>query len=106
MWLIYIIDIVALVTLLAIALRRRVEDALPWAAFVFVLIPRDAAIQIPGLFDLTTQRIVLMALAVMYLVLPRSKGPSDLTRCDVKMADRCSHCLVCSLDGELDRSNP
>jgi hypothetical protein len=76
MWLIYIIDIVALVTLLTIALRRRVEDALPLAAFVFVLIPRDAAIQIPGLFDLTTQRTVLMALAVMYLVLPRSKGPS------------------------------
>ena len=76
MWLIYIIDIVALATLLAIALRRGVEGALPLAAFVFVLIPRDAAIQIPGLFDLTTQRIVLMALAVMYLVLPRSKGPA------------------------------
>lgn len=73
MGLICIIDVSALVILLAIALRRGVEEALPFAAFVFVLVPRDAAIQLPGLFDITTQRILLVALLVLYVALPKPK---------------------------------
>jgi O-antigen ligase len=77
MWLIYLIDVVAVAALVAIGLRRGVEQALPFAAFLLVLIPRDAAIQIPGLFDLTTQRVVLVVLTLLYLVLPANKSGSS-----------------------------
>lgn len=70
MGLIYTIDILALVVLVAIALQRGLEQAIPFAAFVFVLVPRDAAIQLPGLFDLTTQRILLVALTILYVLRP------------------------------------
>jgi O-antigen ligase len=70
MGVIYTIDILALLGLVAIALQRGVEQTLPFAAFVFVLVPRDAAIQLPGLFDLTTQRILLIALTALYVLLP------------------------------------
>lgn len=76
MGLIYTIDALALATLLAIALRRGVEQALPFAAFVFTLVPRDAAIQLFGLFDLTAQRLLLVALAVLYFLL---RSPGDHT---------------------------
>jgi hypothetical protein len=76
MGLIYTIDALALATLLAIALRRGVEQALPFAAFVFILVPRDAAIQLFGLFDLTAQRLLLVALAVLYFLL---RSPGDHT---------------------------
>jgi len=74
MGLIYTIYILALVALIAIALQRGLEQALPFAAFVFVLVPRDAAIQIPGLFDLTTQRILLVALTVLYVLRPTTNA--------------------------------
>jgi O-antigen ligase len=70
MGLIYTIDILALVVLVGIALQRGLEQAIPFAAFVFVLVPRDAAIQLPGLFDLTTQRILLGALTILYVLRP------------------------------------
>jgi hypothetical protein len=76
MWLIYLIDVVAVATLLIIGARRGLEQALPVAAFILVLVPRDAAIQLPGLFDLTTQRIVLVVLTVLYLLLPAKKSES------------------------------
>src|SRR5260370_16293332 len=74
MWLIYVIDIVAVSFLVAIAVRRGVEQVLPAAAFILVLIPRDAALELPGLFDLTTQRVVLLALIVLYFLFP-AKDP-------------------------------
>lgn len=77
MWLIYLIDVFAVATLFAIGMRRGVEKALPFAAFVLVLVPRDAAIPLPGLFDLTTQRLVLMVLTLMYVVLPAKKSGSS-----------------------------
>jgi O-antigen ligase len=77
MWLIYLIDVFAVATLFAIGMRRGVEKALPFAAFVLVFVPRDAAIPMPGLFDLTTQRLVLMVLTLMYVVLPAKKSGSS-----------------------------
>lgn len=74
MWLIYIIDAVAVVTLIVIGARRGLEQALPAAAFILILVPRDAAIPLPGLFDLTTQRIVLAVLTVLYLSLPAKES--------------------------------
>lgn len=77
MWLIYTIDFFAVAILFVIGMRRGVEQALPFAAFVMVLVPRDAAIQLPGLFDLTTQRIVLIVLTLLYVILPKKSGSSS-----------------------------
>src|SRR5258708_17530128 len=74
MWLIYVIDIVAVAVLVAIAVRRGVEQVLPAAAFILVLIPRDAALALLCLFDLTSQRVVLLALIVLYFLFP-AKDP-------------------------------
>lgn len=76
MWLIYIIDVVAVAALLIIGTRRGLEHALPVAAFILVLVPRDAAIPLPGLFDLTTQRIVLAALTALYFLFPAKESGS------------------------------
>src|SRR5215813_4613930 len=83
MGLIYTIDALALAILLAITLRHGLERALSFAAFVFILVPRDAAIQLPGLFDLTSQRILLVALALLYFLL---RSPNDhASRLDTPM---------------------
>jgi hypothetical protein len=73
MGLVITIDVVVITVLIVMASRRGLEEALPFVAFIFVLIPRDAAIQIPGLFDLTTQRLVLLTMIVLYLFLPHKK---------------------------------
>jgi hypothetical protein len=71
MTLILTIDTVILLVFLWIALTRSLEAALPFVTFVLVLMPDQAHISLPGMFDLTTQRIVILTLAVLYLVLRR-----------------------------------
>jgi O-Antigen ligase len=77
MGLIYTIDTLAVANLVAIALRRGVEQALPFVAFIFVLVPRDAAITIPGVFDLTTQRMLLGVLTALYIFRPAPKARAN-----------------------------
>jgi O-antigen ligase len=74
MWLICTIDVVAVVTLLVITLRSGLEEALPFAAFIFILVSRDAAVPLPGLFDLSVQRVILAVLTVLYFAIPPRKG--------------------------------
>jgi O-Antigen ligase len=74
MWLICVIDVVAVVALLVITLRSGLEEALPFAAFVFILVSRDAAIPLPGLFDLSVQRVILAVLTLLYFVVPPREG--------------------------------
>lgn len=75
MLLILLIDIIAIAVLVRTATSRGLERALPAAAFVFVLVPRDAAIPLPGLFDLTTQRVILGVLALLFISQPSPKLP-------------------------------
>lgn len=73
MTLILTIDILVVLTLCGIVLMRGLEAALPFVAFVLVLAPEQSRIVLPGLFDLTTQRIVVFALLILYLTFHRNR---------------------------------
>jgi hypothetical protein len=47
--------------------RHRLEDALPALCFFLVLMPLEARLVVPGVFDLTTMRICLLTLLVLYV---------------------------------------
>ena len=46
--------------------RRRLEGALPWFCFFLVLMPLEAKVVIPGLFDVNTMRVSLLTLLCLY----------------------------------------
>lgn len=73
MAIVFIIDILVAAILVGLALAKGVEHALPFVTFVLVLIPTASVIPIPGLFDLTTQRVVIATLTLLYLGLERGK---------------------------------
>jgi hypothetical protein len=52
---------------LVMASRRRLEDALPVFCFFLVLMPLEAKVVIPGLFDINTMRVSLLTLLILYL---------------------------------------
>src|SRR6185312_16690305 len=51
---------------LAIAARRSLENTLPVFCFFLVLMPLEARLVIPGLFDFNTMRLSLLTLLVLY----------------------------------------
>jgi O-Antigen ligase len=61
-----LIDVVVVFSLI-IASRRRFEDALPAFCFFGVLMPIEAKLVIPGVFDLSTQRVALLTLLVLFV---------------------------------------
>jgi hypothetical protein len=58
--------------------RRRVEDALPWFCFFLVLMPLEAKVVIPGLFDVNTMRVSLLTLLYLYWRKKRRSRPEPL----------------------------
>jgi O-Antigen ligase len=68
MFLILIIDAIVLITLIGVARRRGVEDALPYFAFFVTLLPEECRITLPGLFDLYTHRLALIALVILFVI--------------------------------------
>ena len=52
---------------LVIAARRSLENALPVFCFFLVLMPLEARLVIPGLFDFNTMRVSLLTLLALYL---------------------------------------
>jgi hypothetical protein len=77
MILILIIDLVVVVSLIA-ASRQRLEDALPVFCFFLVLIPFESRLVIPGVFDVTTWRVALLTLVVLYLVRPKPANSNPI----------------------------
>src|SRR5438445_3711982 len=67
--LIYLLDFAAIGLLVGVAFYKGVEQALPFLAFLMVLIPNESKIPLPGLFDLTTQRLVLVTVTALYFLL-------------------------------------
>jgi O-antigen ligase len=65
------IDLIVVVVLLWLASQKGVDGALPFAAFVIALVPLESEIIIPGLFDILTQRVAIVTLAVLYVFLWR-----------------------------------
>jgi hypothetical protein len=74
MALIVAIDLIVVGTLVAIALTKGFERALPFFAFVITLVPGESQIPLPGLFALTTQRVAIITLAALYLFLRNSSS--------------------------------
>ena len=77
MILILILDLLAVTLLCWVAVVRGFERALPVAAFLLILFPNESQIQIPGLFDLTTQRVIVVFLFILYLSVGNARGGSD-----------------------------
>jgi hypothetical protein len=67
MVLIVLIDL-AVIAALFVANRRGIENTLPVFAFVAVLVPTISKIPLPVGFDLTTHRLALMLLVVLFLL--------------------------------------
>jgi len=65
MGIILTLDILAIAIVAFTARSKGLENALPLAAFLFVVFPEESKIAIPGLFDLTTQRIIVVTLFVL-----------------------------------------
>lgn len=74
MALILILDVLVIVCLAAVASRKGLEETLPAAAFFLILFPNEAQLPLPGLFGLTTQRVIVATLCVLYFT---SRRPDD-----------------------------
>lgn len=76
---ILVLAIIATVVILLIfvTMQRGMEAALPYFAFIATFCPLEAQIQLPGLFNLTTQRIGLVILIVLYLVKKPQSDPKS-----------------------------
>lgn len=67
MILIILLDLLAAVWLTALAASKGFEEALPTAAFLLLLFPSEAQLQLPGLFSLTIQRVIVLVLIALWL---------------------------------------
>src|SRR5664279_684215 len=73
MALVIIINLVVLAVLCRIALTSGLERALPFAAFALIFIPIESSIPL-GLFELTTQRLIIAVLLVFYFSIGRTEA--------------------------------
>jgi hypothetical protein len=71
MTLVLAIDILVVTALCGIVLLRGLEAGLPFATFVLILVPEQSRIPLP-LFDLTTQRVAVFTLFILYLFFHRN----------------------------------
>lgn len=78
MTLVLIVDFVVVLLLCVTALTKGFTRTLPLATFLLVLFPFESQIVLPGLFDFTTQRIIVVTLAGLYLVFGRRKRTPEL----------------------------
>jgi hypothetical protein len=69
--LVVIIDLIVVFGLCRKALASGLEAALPFATFMLVFVPIESSIPL-GLFELTTQRLMIVLLLVLYMVSGRS----------------------------------
>ncbi len=77
MILVIVIDLIVAIYLCRKASASGLEAALPFAAFAIVLIPIESSIPL-GLFELTTQRLIIALLLVLYLSSGRNEAwPRD-----------------------------
>jgi hypothetical protein len=72
-----ILDLFVVASLVIVNARRGFEGTLPLAAFYLILFPEESKVPVFGLFDITTQRLVTLALIALYLGTRRRR---ELTR--------------------------
>jgi len=78
MTLVLIIDCIVVLLLCSTALTKGFERTLPLAAFLIILFPFESQIILPGFFVLTTQRIIVVTLAGLYLFVGRRNQTREL----------------------------
>ena len=66
MLIVLFLQVVIIISLIASA-RRRIENALPLFCFFLTLMPLEAKLVIPGLFDLNIMRVSLLTLLGLFL---------------------------------------
>jgi len=69
MTLVLVIQLAVVLTLTWIAMSKGLERALPFYTFATALVPGACSIAISGLFVLTTQRVALLTLLLLFCVL-------------------------------------
>lgn len=67
MALIIVLDVLIIACLVAVHLKKGFEFALSVAAALLLIVPNASRIPIPGLFDLTSQRIIILVLLALHL---------------------------------------
>jgi O-Antigen ligase len=72
-WII-LFNLIAVCWLCATVSRKGFEETLPVAAFLLMLFPAESQFHIPGVFDLTTQRVVVITLIVLYFMKGQGEG--------------------------------
>jgi hypothetical protein len=77
MTVIVLLDVVIVISLI-VASRRRLEDAFPVLCFFAVLMPIEAKLVIPGLFDLSAQRVALVTVLVLFAIRGHRKSSSSI----------------------------
>ncbi len=80
MILVIAIDVLAVGWLLMAAVSWGLEEALPGVAFLLLLLPQESQITLPGLFGLSTHRILIFVLMVLYLALGPGHGKRERSR--------------------------
>jgi len=75
MLLVLIFNFIVVATLVRVATRKGLEEALPYFAFFVILAPEETQLKLEGLFDLNTQRIALITLFVLYMALRERAKP-------------------------------
>lgn len=70
---IIIIDVLVVAVLVFVTMTKGLERALPFFVFVLVLCPNESQIAIPGIFDLTTWRVAITTVTVLFFLF---KGPA------------------------------
>jgi len=68
------IDIVVIVVLLYLTVRKGIEGALPFFIFVVVCSPEESTLPLP-FFSLTTRRVAVCALVLFYFLFKRAGAP-------------------------------
>jgi len=72
-----IVDILVVLLLVAVVLGNGFERALPVFAFLVVVLPLEARIEVPGMFRLTAYRIAVATLAVLWVAFGNRAPRSD-----------------------------
>jgi O-Antigen ligase len=91
--LVIIIDLIVICGLCRLALISGVEAALPFASFMLILVPIESSIPL-GLFELTTQRLIVGLLLILYLTKTTVSDRQTAVPLPLKMLIVC-HVLWC-----------
>lgn len=75
MLLIVFLDVWIAASLAAVTFAKGFERCLPLAAFYLLIFPNEAQLEIGGVFDLTTQRVVVLVLTMLWVLMGRTATP-------------------------------